>query len=125
MRRIGKARRRPPAVRPRDRDGGFPRLSDGVAHGSRCPASPRHALLAENLGKPSLGVNIMDLWYNLVTVKYSCFDYEFYDWRSIGADNKFLKMSRFPGQRRSASRHVPASKFDRAPQALYAMGPEK
>ncbi len=34
--------------------GGFPRLSDGVAHGSRCPASPRHALLAESLGKPSL-----------------------------------------------------------------------
>ncbi len=63
MRRIGKVRRRPPAVHPRDRDGGFPRLSDGVARASRCPASPRHALLAENLGKPSLGVNIMDLWY--------------------------------------------------------------
>ncbi len=63
MRRIGKARRRPPAGRPRDRDGGFPRHSGGVARASRCPASPRHALLAENLGKPSLGVNIMDLWY--------------------------------------------------------------
>ena len=25
---------------------GFPRLSDGVPHGLRCPASPRHALLA-------------------------------------------------------------------------------
>ncbi len=33
---------------------GFPRLSDSVPHGLRCPASPRHALLAENLGKPSL-----------------------------------------------------------------------
>ncbi len=48
----------PPAVRPRDRDGGFPRLSapgaGGVPRGLRCPASPRHALLAENLGKPSL-----------------------------------------------------------------------
>ncbi len=29
-------------------------LSGGVPRGSRCPASPRHALLAENLGKPSL-----------------------------------------------------------------------
>ena len=47
----------------RDRAGGFPRLSDGVAHGFRCPASPRHALLAENLGKPSLWVIIKDLWY--------------------------------------------------------------
>ena len=27
-------------------------------------ASPRHALLAENLGKPSLWVNIKDLWYH-------------------------------------------------------------
>ncbi len=44
----------PPAVRPRDRNGGFPRLSDSVARGLRCPASPRHALLAESLGKPSL-----------------------------------------------------------------------
>ena len=46
-----------------DRNGGFPRLSDGVAHGFRCFTSPRHALLAENLGKPSLGVIIKDLWY--------------------------------------------------------------
>ncbi len=56
--------RRPLPVRPRDRNGGFPMscepgLSDGPmlvdgAHGSRCPASPHHALLAENLGKPSL-----------------------------------------------------------------------
>ncbi len=52
--------------------GGFPRLSapgaGGVAHGLRCPASPRHTLLAENpnleaWGKPSLWVNITDLWY--------------------------------------------------------------
>jgi hypothetical protein len=26
----------------------------GVAHGSRCPASPRRTLLTENPGKPSL-----------------------------------------------------------------------
>ncbi len=68
MRGIVKACRRPPSrplpVRPRDRNGGFPNalrpgLSDGVARGLRCPASPRHALLAENpnleaWGKPSL-----------------------------------------------------------------------
>ena len=36
---------RPPPLRPRDRNGGFPRLSDGVPHGLRCLASPRHALL--------------------------------------------------------------------------------
>jgi len=35
-------------------EGGFPRLSDVVAHALRCPASPRRTLLAENLGKPSL-----------------------------------------------------------------------
>ncbi len=34
---------RPPAVRLPDRNGGFPRLSDGVARGCRCPASLRHA----------------------------------------------------------------------------------
>ena len=82
MRGIVKACRRPPAVRPRDRNGGFPNalrpglsggpmLVDG-ARGSRCPASPRHALLAENLnleawGKPSLGVIIKDLWYESLT----------------------------------------------------------
>ena len=77
MRRIVKVFRRPPAVRMPDRNGGFPRLSDGVPHGFRCftlasakppaePGSPRHALLAENLGKPSLGVIIKDLWYNLM-----------------------------------------------------------
>ncbi len=63
MRVIVKAFRRPPAVRPPDRNGGFPRLSDGVPHGLRCPASPRHALLAESLGKPSLWVIINAPWY--------------------------------------------------------------
>ncbi|MCH7693132.1 MAG: hypothetical protein IID50_06775, partial [Proteobacteria bacterium] len=46
-----------------DRNGGLPRLSDGVAHASRCPASPQRTLLAENLGKPSLWVMISDPWY--------------------------------------------------------------
>ena len=54
---------RPLPVRPRDRNGGFPRLSGCVAHGYRCPASPRHALLAESLGKPSLWVIISAPWY--------------------------------------------------------------
>ena len=60
------------------RNGGFPiggpadnlvtggpagRLSGSVAHVSRCPASPRRALLAENLGKPSLWVIITAPWY--------------------------------------------------------------
>jgi hypothetical protein len=62
MRDIGKAFRRPRRFA-RATAGGFPRLSGGVAHGSRCPASPRHALLTENLGKPSLWVIIKDLWY--------------------------------------------------------------
>ncbi len=66
MRDIDKAFRRPPAVRLPDRHGGFPRLSDGVAHGSRCPASLRHALLAESLGKPSLWVIINEIWYKLM-----------------------------------------------------------
>ncbi len=73
MRGIVKVFRRPPAVRPRDRNGGFPNalrlgLSDGVPRGSRCRASPRHALLAENpnleaWGKPSLWVIISAPWY--------------------------------------------------------------
>ncbi len=54
---------RPLPVRLRDRNGGFPRLSGCVPHGFRCPASPRHALLAESLGKPSLWVISKDLWY--------------------------------------------------------------
>ncbi len=68
---IGKASRRPRRFA-HATGGGFPLpcepgLSDGVPHGSRCPASPRHALLAENpnleaWGKPSLGVIIKDLW---------------------------------------------------------------
>ncbi len=46
---------------------GGPMLVDG-ARGLRCPASPRHALLAENpnleaWGKPSLWVITKDLWY--------------------------------------------------------------
>ena len=52
---IVKASRRPPADRLPDRNGGFPRLSDGVPQGLRCPASPRHALLAENLGNRLYG----------------------------------------------------------------------
>ena len=48
-------------------NGGLPRLSakgaDGVAHALRCPASLQRTLLAENLGKPSLGVIISDPWY--------------------------------------------------------------
>ncbi len=72
MRGIVKASRRTPAVRPRDRNGGVPescgRGLSGPGAGcvprrSRCPASPRHALLAENLGKPSLWVITKDLWY--------------------------------------------------------------
>ncbi len=73
MRDIVKAFRRPPAVRLRDRNGGFPKscglgLSDGVAHGYRCPASLRHALLAENLGKPSLWVIVNAPWYKALTL---------------------------------------------------------
>ncbi len=59
MRGIVKTFRRPPTGRMDDRNGGLPEScglgpSDSVARGSRCPASPRHALLAENLGKSSL-----------------------------------------------------------------------
>ncbi len=42
---------------------GLPRLSDSVAHASRCPASPRRTLLAENLGKPTLWFFITAPWY--------------------------------------------------------------
>ena len=63
MRGIVKTFRRTPACRPGDRNGGFPRLSDSVAHVSRCPASPRRTLLAESLGKPSLWVFISAAWY--------------------------------------------------------------
>ncbi len=65
MRPIVKAFRRPPAGHLRDPKGGFARLSDVVAHGLRCTASPRRTLLAENLAKPSIGVTIYDLWYKL------------------------------------------------------------
>ena len=64
MRGIVKTFRRPPACRTGDRNGGFPRLSDSVAHVSRCPASPRRTLLAENLGKPSLWVFNSVAWYD-------------------------------------------------------------
>ena len=63
MRCIVKTFRRPPTGRNRDRNGGLPRLSDGVAHALRCPASPQRTLLAENLGKPSLWVMISAPWY--------------------------------------------------------------
>ncbi|MCH7693818.1 MAG: hypothetical protein IID50_10280 [Proteobacteria bacterium] len=63
MRRIVETFRRPPTGRIRDRNGGLPWLSDGVAHASRCPASPQRTLLAENLGKPSLWVMISAPWY--------------------------------------------------------------
>ncbi|MCH7693531.1 MAG: hypothetical protein IID50_08820, partial [Proteobacteria bacterium] len=42
---------------------GLPRLSDGVAHASRCPASPQRTLKAENLGKPARRVMISVPWY--------------------------------------------------------------
>ncbi len=71
LRDIVKAFRRPPIrplpVRLRDRNGGFPMAfgqgAGCVPHGLRCPASPRHGLLAENLGKPSLWVIINEIWY--------------------------------------------------------------
>ncbi len=80
MRCIVKAFRRPPTGRIRDPKGGYPIggpadnivagelagwLSGSVARGSRCTASLRRALLAENLGKPSLRVTINVLWYKL------------------------------------------------------------
>ena len=83
MRDIVKVCRRPPAVRPRDRNGGFPRLSGCVAHGSRCAASPHHALLAEKLGKPSLWVNIKDLWYQLSPRKSLMLSASFSPWNRI------------------------------------------
>ena len=57
------------------RVGGKPRVLRGIvkafrrpnafdrAQGLRCLASPRHALLAESLGKPSLWVIINGPWY--------------------------------------------------------------
>ena len=66
MRGIVKTFRRPPTGRIRDRNGGLPRLSDGVAHALRCPASPQRTLLAENLGMPSLWVMISAPWYECV-----------------------------------------------------------
>ncbi|NKB55844.1 MAG: hypothetical protein GKS00_05865 [Alphaproteobacteria bacterium] len=63
MRGIVKPFRRPPTGRMRDRNGSLARLSDGVAHGLRCPASPRRTLLAENRAKLSLWVTIIAPWY--------------------------------------------------------------
>ncbi len=72
MRGIVKTFRRPPTGRGDDRNGGLPEScgpgllgpgADGVARGSRCPAPPRHALLAASLGKPSLWVFINETWY--------------------------------------------------------------
>ena len=60
---IGKAFRRPPTGCGGDRNGGLPRLSDCVARASRCAASPRSALLAENLCKPSSWIIIIAPWY--------------------------------------------------------------
>ncbi len=69
---IGKASRRPRRFASAT-EGGVPRFSGSVARGSRCPAPPRHALLAENLGKPSLWIIINEIWYygSQSTVKLS------------------------------------------------------
>ena len=63
MRCIVKTFRRRPTGRNRDRNGGLPRLSDGVAHPCDAPASPQRTLLAENLGKPARRVMISAPWY--------------------------------------------------------------
>ncbi len=65
---IVKASRRPRRFARATGDG-FSRLSDGVARSLRCPASPRHALLAENPGKPSLWVIINETWYQQLASK--------------------------------------------------------
>jgi len=54
MRGIVKVSRRPPAGCGSDRNGGFSRVSDVVARVFRYTVSPRHALLTENLEKPSI-----------------------------------------------------------------------
>ena len=57
-----------------DRNGGFPRLSDVVAHALRCPASPRRTLKADNLGKPSLWVFIIaPSWYQVAELGHDVF----------------------------------------------------
>ena len=43
-----------PERRPAEAFGLHEALADVIAHGSRCPASPRRTLLAENLGRSSL-----------------------------------------------------------------------
>ena len=59
---IGNTSRRPRWFA-RATGGCFPRFSGGVPRGSRYLAPPRHALLAESLGKPSLWVITKDHWY--------------------------------------------------------------
>ncbi len=62
MRGIVKAFRRRKGVHCR-----FARATGGgVPRGLRCPAPPRHARLAENLGKPSLWVFINEIWYRVL-----------------------------------------------------------
>jgi len=62
---IVKASRRTPAVRPRDRRR-LPKVFGRRSARLAVPAPPRHALLAESLGRPSLWVNFKDLWYKLL-----------------------------------------------------------
>ena len=48
------------AFAPGDAGGGLPRLSDGVAHALRCPASPAPPLLPRKREKRSYGCNLAD-----------------------------------------------------------------
>ncbi len=57
-----KAMGRPKALGSR-RSGRAGEPPEGVGKPCRCPASPRHALLVEGLGKPSLWVIISEIWY--------------------------------------------------------------
>ena len=52
----------PPAVRPRDRRR-LPKVFERRRAWLAVPAPPRHALLVENLGKPSLWIIISAPWY--------------------------------------------------------------
>ncbi len=65
---IGKAFRRPPAVRPGDRNGGFPRLSDGVAHALRHTCASR-------LVQRGVGLKVVQQWMGHkrieVTLRYA------------------------------------------------------
>ena len=118
MRDIVKPFRRPPTSRIRDPQVGFPiggtaevlisgesagKHSGSVAHASRCPASPQRTFLAENLGKPSLGVSISVLWYYApATVMPST--------RIVGAFVPYRKTRSFAGVRfRNMSFRFPAT----------------